>query len=363
MVVLLEVLLSACSEQRRTSFAPSVGQAPDTAPADPSTEPPAADEGDRGAVVLAFAGDMHFEQHLAGLLGEPGGALGPITETLSAADLTMVNLESAITTRGVPEAKEREIPSQRYHFRTSPAALEVLAAAGIDLITMANNHGADFGPIGLEDTLAAIRTSPIPVIGIGRDQEEAFAPYRVSIRGTDIAFLAADGSMREGASTVWAAGPDNPGVAGAHSSPSVLLAAVRTASTTDDVVVVFLHWGEELQGCPTDSQRVTASALAEAGADVIVGTHAHVQLGSGWLGDTYVNYGLGDFLWYHDRTPATGVLQVRIAGGAVVDDAWIAAEIQPDGRPVPLTGEAAASAEAQWRGLRDCTGLAPAPAP
>lgn len=321
-----------------------------------------ADDAPRGEVVLAFAGDMHFEQHLARLLDEPEGALGPIADTLSAADLTMVNLESAIATRGEPEAKELEVPSSRYHFRTSPAALDVLAAAGIDVATMANNHGADFGPVGLEDTLRALGDSPIPVIGIGRDREAAFAPYRVSLGGTDVAFLAADASMREGASDVWAAGPDNPGIAAAHSErPRALLAAVRSARATDDVVVVYMHWGRELQSCPTRQQRVTARALAEAGADVIVGTHAHVQLGSGWLGDTYVNYGLGNFLWYHDERPRSGVLQVRIVDGAVVDDAWIPARIQPDGRPVPLTGKPRAAAVADWQRLRDCAGLSATP--
>ena len=265
-VVLLEVLASGCGEQRRT-VRRTVRRA---RPGDGAARPDRPSDGDgrcaRGDVVLAFAGDMHFEAHLAGLLDEPRGALGPIAETLSAADLTMVNLESAITTRGEPEAKELEVPSRRYHFRTSPAALDVLAAAGIDLVTMANNHGADFGPIGLADTLRAIDNSPIPVIGIGRDQEAAFAPYRVSIRGTDLAFLAADGSMREGASNVWAAGPDNPGVAAAHSErPRALLAAVRSASATDDVVVVYLHWGAELQGCPTRQQRATARRAGRGG--------------------------------------------------------------------------------------------------
>ena len=81
-------------------------------------------------MTLAFAGDMHFDLHLAALFDQPQGALGPVTRTLADADLTMVNLESAITDRGTPEAKELEEPGQRFHFRTAPAALDVLAAAG-----------------------------------------------------------------------------------------------------------------------------------------------------------------------------------------------------------------------------------------
>ncbi len=311
-------------------------------------------------VTLAFAGDIHFELHLAALLEHPVGALGPITGVLADADLTMVNLETSISHRGEPEAKELEVPDNRYYFRTSPAALDVLAAAGVDVATMANNHGADYGPLGLQDTLRALSDSPVQVIGIGANRRAAFTPYRVSIRGTTFALFGADASFREGASSVWAAGPTTAGLAAAHTPrPRVLLDAVHTASRQGDVVVVYLHWGEELVGCPTAKQRITARALAAAGADIVVGSHAHVLLGSGWVGDTYVDYGLGNFLWYHNQQPESGVLQLRVRDGTVIGDAFAPARIGTDGRPVPLLGRARAAAVADWRGLRACTGLAP----
>ncbi len=355
------LLLGACRGTPQTVTISQPEQTPVPTPqAHGPLESPTKPTGPRGTVTLAFAGDMHFEAHLAALLEHPHHALGPITRTLGDADLTMVNLESAITERGTPEAKELEVPSQRYHFRTSPAALDVLADAGVDVVTMANNHGADYGRVGLRDSLAAIRNGPVPVVGIGRDRRAAFTPYRVSVRGTRFAFLAGDASFREGSSNVWAAGPSNPGLAAAHADrPRALVAAVRAASRSADVVVVYLHWGEELRGCPTDQQRATAAALAEAGADVIVGSHAHVLLGSGWLGDSYVDYGLGNFLWYHDHQPSTGVLRLRVHDGAVVRDTWTPARIGADGRPAPLPTAARAGAVDDWRRLRGCTGLAP----
>lgn len=319
--------------------------------------------GPHGTITLAFAGDVHFELGLAALLEHPHDGLGPIASQLADADLAMVNLESAIAgPRRPPEAKELEVPSRRFHFRTTPAALDVLAAAGVDVVTMANNHGADYGPAGLADTLAAARRSPVAVVGIGRDRAGAFAPYVVDVRGTTVAFLAADASMREGASAVWAAGPATPGVAAAHADrPRHLLAAVRAASSRADVVVVYLHWGEELHGCPTHRQLTSAQALADAGADVVVGSHAHVLLGSGWLGTTYVDYGLGNFLWYHDHQPVTGVLRLTVRDGHVVRDTLVPARIRPDGHPVALTGPARDAAVAAWRRLRTCTGLATHP--
>ena len=314
-------------------------------------------------VTLAFAGDMHFELQLAALLEHPEGALGSITRTLKDADVTMVNLESSISHRGAPEAKELEEPDRRYYFRTSPAALDVLAAAGVDVATVANNHGADFGRAGLQDTLQAIGGNDrVHVVGVGADKRAAFTPYRVSVRGTYFAFFGADASFREGSSSVWAAGPHNAGLAAAHDArPHALLSAVSTASRAGDVVVVYLHWGQELRDCPTTQQRITASALADAGADIVVGSHAHVLLGSGWIGDTYVDYGLGNFLWYHNHEPETGVLRLRVRDGHVVDDAFTPARIGSYGRPRPLTGSARTSAIAEWRGLRDCSGLSDRP--
>ncbi len=123
------------------------------------------------------------------------------------------------------------------------------------------------------------------------------------------------------------------------------------------MVVVYLHWGKEYQACPTARQVTMAEALADAGADVVVGSHAHVLLGAGWLGDTYVGYGLGNFVWYHDNVKPSGVLEVTVDGGEVVAGDWVPAEIQPGGRPFPLAGREAAAATRQWERLRPCTGL------
>ena len=308
---------------------------PTTAPAD---RPPARTR----AVTLAFAGDVHFQLHLAALLDDPRSGLGPIAPALADADIAMVNLESAITERGIPELKELEVPDARYHYRTSPAALEFLEAAGVDVVSVANNHGADYGSIGLRDTLRAARTSPVAVLGVGRNQRAAFTPYQITVHGTDVAFLAGDGSPREGASSVWAAGPATPGIAAARAArPQALIDAVQSASRDADVVVVYLHWGRELESCPTRKQRTAAQALAAAGADVVVGSHAHVQLGSGWAGETYVNYGLGNFVWYHNHQPETGVLRLRIQHGHVVDDNWVPAESERGAVPSRCTAQPA----------------------
>ena len=335
-------------------------------PTGPSDTEAPVEEGDdspkSGEITVAFAGDVHFEGRVSELMVRPRDALGPIARTLRSADVAMLNLETPITRRGARDPKELEGDGNRFHFRTTPRALDVLADAGVDVVSVANNHAGDYGQVGLADTLAAGRRSDVAMVGAGRNEERALAPHRVTVDGLDVAFLAADAVFREGRSDVWAAGPANAGLAAAReAAPPALLAAVEHAASTDDLVVVYLHWGLEYQACPSQRQRLLARNLAEAGADVVVGTHAHLLGGSGWSGDTYVSYGLGNFVWYHDRQPDTGVLTLTLDADGVVDDAWTPARISPAGPPRPLAGPGRAAAVEEWRAGRRCTGLAAEP--
>ena len=144
----------------------------------------------------------------------PETGLAPIRSATAEADFTMVNLESALTTRGTPDPKSLEAADNRYHFRTSPAALSALEAAGVDAVSVANNHGADFGPRGLADTLRAKESGVLPVIGVGRDRAEAFTPHRVTLKGQRFAFFAADDSFLESTAPALAGRSEHAGTRG-----------------------------------------------------------------------------------------------------------------------------------------------------
>jgi poly-gamma-glutamate capsule biosynthesis protein CapA/YwtB (metallophosphatase superfamily) len=330
---------------------PTVEAAPVSSPpaaptaAAPTTTPPAA------RITLAFAGDVHFAGRTATrLAADPATALGEAATALRAADLTMVNLETAITERGAPEAKE-------FHFRAPATAFTALRAAGVDVATMANNHAADYGGAGLDDTLTAIRTTRFPTIGIGADATQAYAPYYVTVRGHRVALIAAS-QIRDHTLAAWTAGPSSPGIASAYDDR--LVDAVHDARDHAEIVVVYLHWGVEGQGCPSGDQRAVAARLAAAGADAVVGTHAHLLLGAGYLDRTYVAYGLGNYLWWRDGafSDDTGVLRLTFAGRRVVGAVLAPARIDGRGVPVPATGAAATRIAAKWAGLVGCTGLA-----
>jgi len=302
-------------------------------------------------VTLAFGGDVHFESPIRErLTASPSSVLAPIAPVLRRADIAMVNLETAVTDRGEPAPKE-------YVFRAPTNAFAALTAGGIDVATVANNHGMDFGTTGLRDTLAAGRRAGLPVVGAGRDDMEAYAPYRATVRGQRIAIIGATQVLDDHLISAWTAGPGKMGLASAKNERR-LLRAVREARRTSDTVVVYLHWGLELASCPTSSQTSLAHALVDAGADVVVGSHAHVLLGAGRLRKALVGYGLGNFVFYasRDSTVQSGVLEVTVTGRRIDAYRWVPARIS-GGIPYPLSASTRRPAESRWRSLRTCTDL------
>lgn len=310
-------------------------------------------------LTLAFAGDVHFEDHLQPVGRDPHG-LDALRSTLGAADLSVVNLETALTTRGTRIGKE-------FHFRAPASALTTLANAGVDAVSMANNHGVDFGPVGLRDTLAAKRTSPLPVVGIGADEDEAFAPATLTAKGVRVAVLGAS-QVHEMTLLRYSADAHSGGIA--SSAPVTRLrAAVERARSTHDLVVVFMHWGTDYQQCPDVESVATARALERAGADVVVGGHSHRVNGAGWLGRAYVDYGLGNFVWWRSREPdsRSGVLRLSVdiaaakarhRGSSVVRDAeWTPMLIGRDGLPRVPSSADARRLHRLWDDARACTGL------
>ncbi|MDY0811904.1 CapA family protein [Kitasatospora purpeofusca] len=328
------------------------------APGDQTSADGAAPRPD-GSITVAFAGDVHFEGRTEGRLSvqPPETALGPIGRSLAAADLSVLNLETAITERGAPEPKT-------YTFRTSPKALTALKDSGVDVVSLANNHAVDFGADGLADTLAAKASSPLPIVGFGRNSQEAYAPYVTTVRGVKVAVVAAS-QVEDLTNQKWRAGVNKPGIASALDQAAIVK-AVEEAKKQAPVVLVYLHWGEEGKACPTGAQTAIAKRLATAGATAVVGTHAHTMVGSGMLGSTYIGYGFGNFLWYgtsnYANSNETGVTTLTVGpGGKVLGEAFAPATIDDKGVPVPQTGAAATAALKRRDGLRGCTGLAPAP--
>lgn len=303
-------------------------------------------------ITLTFAGDVHFEDRVAELLTDPATAFGPVAEELSDGDLTIVNLETPITSRGVPEDKN-------YLFRAPDTAVPALTEAGIDVVSLANNHTLDYGQPGLADTVRKAAAGGLDTVGVGPDIDAAFTPVHRTVQGVDVAILAF--SQVDDLAEEWAATPDRAGMAMAFDTERAY-AAVRAARAESDLVVVLPHWGAEYDQCPTGRQAAFAQGLVDAGADVIVGAHAHVLQGAGHLGDAYVAYGLGNFLWYSEGldepySARAGVLRLTVQGREVTGSEFVPTVMTPTGQPEVLRGWRADLARHNFDELRACADL------
>jgi len=328
----LALLLTACAGD-------GASLAPEALP--PTIAPRAATSTPDGVVTIAAVGDVMLDRDVETLM-EGNGALYPferVAGLLGDADLTIANLECAFTDRGVASGK-------LYTFRVAPRYAAGLADAGIDVVSLGNNHTADFGPEGLEDTIAALDAAGIAHAGAGIDEPAARRPALVEAEGLRIAFLSYTDVMEN-----TFAGSDAAGVALA--TVDVIDADVRAARAQADVVVVSLHSGVEYTDAPQPEQQRLARAAIDAGALLVLGHHPHALQGWEQYGDGLIAYSLGNFVFDLDRDDLanlgrrafdTVVLYVTLRAGEVLGVRAEPVTIDPDeNRPRPATAEESAA--------------------
>lgn len=279
------------------------------------------------ALEIVATGDVNLGGRVGDLIASHGAHYPwtEVAEALRRADLAVVNLECTISRRGAPLAKE-------FTFRGDPASLGAMAEAGVDVAGLGNNHAADFGREALVDTVEHLRGAGIAPVGAGRDADEAYRPVVVERRGVRVGFVSATRVMPYH----FAAGPGLPGVASAYDEPR-LTDAVREADRLADVVVVSVHWGDELAPQPDATQVRLGRALVDAGADVVVGHHPHVLQPVVRYRGAVIAYSLGNFV-FSSGSPATRttmLLRVGVLpyGGMVVSRIPVRIE---GVRPVPI---------------------------
>ena len=213
-----------------------------------------------------------------------------LAELVAKSDLAMVNLEGPIAGAGAPISKAGSIQS------IDPRRAAELVALGFDVTTLANNHIMDYGAKGLDHTLSWCASKGIQICGAGVNRESALQPAYFNVfSGVRIAVIAAcehEFGM---------AGQTTSGVAGL-SDPD-LEAMVATARQQADAVVVAAHGGCEEVPFPPERRRAQLRRLIDAGANLVVGHHAHVPQGWERWGRGLIFYSLGDFYfrWANGR--------------------------------------------------------------
>ncbi|MCB0992669.1 MAG: CapA family protein, partial [Acidimicrobiales bacterium] len=326
-------VLDASAAQTTTTAAPTTTttapttttttQAPTTTepPTTTTTEPPPFQW------TLMAGGDVLMDRTApAGI--DPFVGLQP---QLASADLAMVNVEMAISDRGTA------IAGKQYTFRAPPAAAQIIANAGIDLATVANNHARDFGTDAFLDTMNLLTDAGVTVLGGGQNDTEAYTPRVVTLgepgREIDVAFIAASLIMPWG----FGATPSRAGIADGNDRNRVL-ANVRVAAESNDIVIVTLHWGIERNTCPEPTHQTFAQQLLEAGATAVIGHHPHVLQPVEFADGKLIAYSLGNFAW-HPRTSITadtGILELRFTDTELTGYEFHPHVLGANGAPEPV---------------------------
>jgi len=242
---------------------------------------------------------------------DPRECFALVRDKLRGADLAFCQLEVNLTERGV------RLPQVRHTHRARASTAAALADAGFSVVSFAGNHCLDWGPDGLFDTVDHLRAAQLEVVGVGKDIEQARRPVIVTSHGVRVGFLAYSSilpshywaeSNRPGCAPMRAhtlyepIEPDQPGTPPrvhtyAHRADlEALRSDIAALKREVDRVIVSLHWGIHfVPAVLADYQREVGYAAIDAGADAILGHHAHILKGAEVFRGKPLFYCLGNF--------------------------------------------------------------------
>ena len=224
---------------------------------------------------------------------ERRGGAGAVREYLSGADLTLANLEN-------PVVANAEWHPEGTTFTGDPRLLPVLEQAGIDGVTLGNNHILDAGAGGIPQTKRYLEEAGISYAGAGMDLDSAREPMIFDLGGVKLGVL----SYLDVPSYEWAwATKTQPGTAPLQEE--VMREDIERLKSEVDLVLVMPHWGREYIAEPEPYQVEMARAAVDAGADLFVGGHAHWPKGIEVYEEKPVFYGVGNFLLDQSWSEAT----------------------------------------------------------
>lgn len=256
-------------------------------------------------------------------------------ERLAAADIRFGQIERVYSTRGA-----LQLNSGGAHSRVAPEMAGVFRDLGINVASLASNHAMDWGPEALIDTLELFRQMGITVVGAGRTLAEARRPALITCNGVVTACLAYCSILHEG----YEATAERPGVAPLRArtfyepidyqpgAPARIITIpyeedlnalcddVRAAKSQADAVIVSLHWGVHfVPRIIADYQGVVARAAIRAGADAILGHHAHVPKAIEVIDGKVCFYSLSNFVMTAPARSASSAAAFEARYGARID--------------------------------------------
>ena len=253
-------------------------------------------------VVIQAAGDVMLGGRWEKILARDSyfHAFERIASELKKADITLVNLEAPLTSRG------KEYTEKKFRFRVNPAAVSALKKSGITAVTLANNHIMDFGDVGLSDTIRLLDEHGIEHLGAGENLAAARKALVKDIRGTKVGIL---GYSLVQPIEFWA-GEKRPGTA--PLLEKIVLEDIAKLKKQVSILIVTAHWGEEGKTRLRPYQPRLARMMIDAGADAVIGHHPHILQGVERYRRGIIFYSLGNFAFAHKSKIALRTMIVRL---------------------------------------------------
>ena len=239
---------------------------------------------------FCFVGDVFFSTNIRKSYDEKGisGILdASFSEILSNTDMNIANLECSIT-----DEKDNRA-DKTYTFALPSKYVKGLKKLNIDLFTLANNHILDFGMGALDNTIKALDSIDIGHMGAGDTLSAAKRVYVKKIDGKRYGFLGASAVLPSGK---WQANELHGGVFNGYDIESVVR-EIESIKPYVDKVIVYMHWGNELENESNKTQRFLGHKLVDAGADLVIGTHAHTTQEIEYYKGVPIVYSLGNFIY------------------------------------------------------------------
>ncbi|MCJ7622025.1 MAG: CapA family protein [Anaerolineaceae bacterium] len=278
-------------------------------------------------ITLALLGDIMLGRGIAAVhqAGDWESALAALAPTLQQADLSLANLESPLG-KDAQSANTGARDASGYNLCAPPESVSALTAAGLDLLSLANNHNLDCGLMGLQQTSDTLASAGLTSILPGSQ-----AVYR-TVNGLKLAFFAFDDVT-------------------APLDMNAAAAAIRKARAGGALVIVSIHCGAEYHPSASHRQRTLAQEIADAGAALIWGHHPHVLQPLEWVqrgghdGPSFVAYSLGNALFDQFSPPdarRSALLLVTLDAQGVLSANPLPIHIDPlTGRSLPADAETA----------------------
>lgn len=237
------------------------------------TEPP--------ETTIAFGGDVMLSRVVGQKMVKYDDFAWPfrkVAEIFSSADIAVINLESPFTV-----GKNHFVPTGSFYFNADPQAAAGLKLAGIDIISLANNHFSNQGEKGMTDTFKILKDSGIEYVGAGGDFDEAHQGKIIEKNGIKFGFLA------------YSYLKDLSGIA--NMDIKQIKRDITDLKKQVDITVIMMHAGNEYLAAPNQQQKDFARAAIDAGADLVIGHHPHwVQLVETYQGKP-IFYSLGNLVF------------------------------------------------------------------